>query len=124
MGITASSMATMRPLFVAFFSRSKLFGSTTRHSTYPRNTSRLAYFCKNNDVEELELQSDLGRSIRVTTAVIKTESTRPRRDEEGDKNSTESKTALNGESKWGANLEIDNCENIGHYTTIEGGLAA
>jgi hypothetical protein len=123
MGLTASSMATMRPLFVAFFSRSKLFGSTSRQNTYPRNISRLAYFRKNTDVEELELQSDLSKSIRVTTTVIKTESTRPKRNEEAVKSSTESETALNGESKWGPNVEVDNCESVEHHTTIEGGLA-
>jgi hypothetical protein len=120
-------MVTMRPLFLAFFSRSKLFGSTTRSSTYPRNTSQLGYFRKreNIDVEELELHSDLGKSIRVTTTITNTQSTLPGRNKEAgaNSNSSESERALNGESKWGANLETGSCEDVGYRTAIEGGVA-
>jgi len=118
-------MATMRPLFVAFFSRSKLFGSTTRGSTYPRSASRLGYFRKREitEVDELELHSDLGKSIRVTTTITNTESTRTGRNKEIDTNMSESERALNGESKWGADIETDSCKDVLHCTTIEGGLA-
>jgi hypothetical protein len=125
-GITASSMATMRPLFVAFFSRSKLFGSTTpRGNTYPRNASRLGYFRKreNTEVEELELHSDLGKSIRVTTTITNTESTRTGQNNEGRTNTSESEMALNEESQWDTIVETDSSKEVGHHTTIEGGLA-
>jgi hypothetical protein len=124
-GITASAMATMRPLFVSFFSRSKLFGSTTRGSTYPRSASRLGYFRKreNVDVEELELHSDLGKSIRVTTTITNTQSTLTDRNNEVGTNSSESESALKGETKWVANVETDSCEDVGYRTTIEAGLA-
>jgi hypothetical protein len=92
-------MATMRPLFMSFFSRSKLFGSTTRGSTYPRKASRLGYFRKNDDVQGLELHSNLGKSIRVTTTIINTQSTRKDKNEEVVTTSSESETALKGESK-------------------------
>jgi hypothetical protein len=77
--ITAASMATMRPLFVAFFSRSKLFGSTTCvDATYTGSTSWPGYFRRreNTDVEELELRSGLGNGILVTTTITNTQSTR------------------------------------------------
>jgi hypothetical protein len=121
-GITASSMATMRPLFVAFFSRSKLFGSTTRDTKYPRNASRLGYFRKkeNTDVEELELHSDLGKSIRVTTTITNTESTRMGRNREDGAHSNESEGELKTESKWGSNMETDSVKDIGPRTVIEG----
>jgi hypothetical protein len=122
-GITASSMATMRPLFVAFFSRSKLFGSTTtRDTAYPRNASRLGYFRKkeNTDVEELELHSDLGKSIRVTTTITNTESTRVGRNREVGSHSNESERELKTESKWGSNMEIDSVKDVGPRTFIEG----
>jgi hypothetical protein len=124
-GITASSMATMRPLFVAFFSRSKLFGSTTHITTYARSASRLGYFRKreNTEVEELELHSDLGKSIRVTTTITNTESTRTGRNKEVNTDTSESERALNGESKWGADIETDSCKDVRQYTTIEAGVA-
>jgi hypothetical protein len=123
-GITASSMATMRPLFVAFFSRSKLFGSTTRDTAYPRNASRLGYFRKkeNTDVEELELHSDLGKSIRVTTTITNTESTCMGRNREVGAHSNENEMELKTEGKWGSNMETDNVKDVGHrtVTVIEG----
>jgi hypothetical protein len=122
-GITASSMATMRPLFVAFLSRSKLFGSTTRGGSYARTISRLGRFRRDTDVEELELHSDLGKSIRVTTTIVNTESKRTMRNGEVGKSSSESETALKGEGKWSANLEAESCEDVGHQTRIEAGAA-
>jgi hypothetical protein len=124
-GITASSMATMRPLFVAFFSRSKLFGSTTRGSTCPRSISRLGYFRKkeNTDVEEVELHSDLGKSILVTTTITKTQSTLTGKNKDVGTNSSESERALNGETKWISNVETGSCEDVVYCTTIQGGAA-
>jgi hypothetical protein len=124
-GIIASSMATMRPLFIAFFSRSKLFGSTTRGNTYPRNTSQLGYFRrrKNISANEIELHSDLGKNIRVTTTVTNTQSSLPARNGEACTNSSESERALNGEHKWGADLDTNSVEDVGYRTTIEAGVA-
>jgi hypothetical protein len=124
-GITASSMATMRPLFVAFFSRSKLFGSTTSINTHPRNASRLGYFRRREHInlEEIELHSDLGKNIRVTTTITNTQSTLAGGNKDVGTNSSESERALNGESKWVANLETDSCEDPGYRTIIEAGAA-
>jgi hypothetical protein len=124
-GIVASSMATMRPLFVAFFSRSKLFGSTTRGNTYPRKTSQLRFFHRreNISVDEIELHTDLGKTIRVTTTVTNTQSSLPGRNREACTNSSESERALKGEYKWGADLDTHTVENVGYHTTIEAGVA-
>jgi hypothetical protein len=122
-------MATMRPLFVAFFSRSKLFGSTTRGNTnnaYPRNASRLGYFRKreNTEVEELDLHSDLGKSIRVTTTITNTESTRVGRNRDIGTDTNESEMALQGETKWIADAETDSVKDLRHTrTVIEAGIA-
>jgi hypothetical protein len=124
-GIIASSMATMRPLFVAFFSRSKLFGSTTNGNTYPKNASQLGYFRRreNISVDELELHSDLGKNIRVTTTVTNTQSSLPGRNREACNNSSESERALKGEHKWGADLDTHSVEDAGCRTIIEAGVA-
>jgi hypothetical protein len=124
-GIIASSIATMRPLFVAFFSRSKLFDLTTRGNTYPKNTSQLGYFRRreNISVDEIELHSDLGKNIRVTTTVTNTQSSLPRRNREAYTNSSESKRTLKGEYKWGVNLDTHSVEDVGYRTTIEAGVA-
>jgi hypothetical protein len=124
-GIIASSMATMRPLFVASFSRSKLFGSTTRGSTYLRNTSRLGYFRRkeNISVDEIELPSDLSKNIRITTTITNAQSSPPGRNREACTNSSESERALKGEHKWGAELDTYSVEDVGYRTTIEVGVA-
>ncbi len=128
-GITASSLATMRPLFVAFFSRSRLFGSTTtpHGHTHPKNPSQLGYVRKrsNIDAEDLELHSDLGKSILVTTTTVtQTQSTLPARSEEAGTGSSESERALKGENTWGADSERSrSLEDVGYRTTIEAGAA-
>jgi hypothetical protein len=127
-GITVSSMATMRPLFIAFFSRSKLFGSTTRGgATNTRSVSRLGYFRKRDitNMEELELRSGLGfsRSIRVTTTITNTQSTRTERNKEFRTNTSESEMALKGEGNWGAGMETDSFRDVRHYATVEAGVA-
>jgi hypothetical protein len=121
-GIVASSMATMRPLFVAFFSRSKLFGSTTRGNTHSKSTGpELGFFRRreNKSVNEIELHSDVGKSIRVTTTVTNTQSSFPGRNRGAGTNSSESERALKGEDKWGADLDTHTVENVGYRTTVE-----
>jgi hypothetical protein len=118
----------MRPLFIAFFSRSKLFGSTTRGgATNTRSALRFGYFRKteNTNVEELELRSGLGlgKSIQVTTTITNTQSTRTERNKEFRTNTSESEMALKGESSWGAGMETDSCKDVRHYATIEAGVA-
>jgi hypothetical protein len=124
-GIIASSMATMRPLFVAFLSRSKLFGSTSRGNTYPKNTSQLGYFRRrgNISVDEIELRSDPDKNIRVTTTVTNTQSSPPGRNREACTNSSGSERALKGDCRWGADLDTHSFEDVGYRTTIEAGLA-
>lgn len=74
-GITASAMATLRPLFVNFFSRSRLLGSSTREASSawgPRSTNRKGYFRSggndNNSPEELGL-SGLPKGSGVSTTI-------------------------------------------------------
>jgi len=124
-GITASSMATMRPLFVAFFSRSKLFGSASHGNIYPRNASQLRYFRRkeNITVDELELHSGLGKDIHVTTTVTNIQSSLPGRNREACDNSSESERGLKGEHKWGADLDTHSVEDVGCRTIIEAGAA-
>ena len=124
-GIVASSMATMRPLFVAFFSRSKLFGSTTHGNTSKKNTGpELGIFRRRKiSVDEIELHSDVGKTIRVTTTVTNTKSSLPRTNRDAGTNSSESERALKGEDKWGADLEAHTVENVGYRTTVEARVA-
>jgi hypothetical protein len=124
-GITASSMATMRPLFVAFFSRSNLFGSSSHGNPNPRNASPLGYLRQreNTEVEELELHSDLAKRIRVTTTVTNTQSKFPSRDKELGTKSNESERGLKGDDKWLTHMENESFEDVGYHTSIEGGAA-
>jgi hypothetical protein len=69
-------MATLRPLFVNFFSRSRLLGSSTREASAgwgPRSASRKGYFRSgggrdNNGPEELGL-SGLPKGSGVSTTI-------------------------------------------------------
>jgi hypothetical protein len=124
-GIVASSMATMRPLFITFFSRSKAFSSSTHGNTNPRNASQLGYFRKkeNSTVDELELYSNPGKSICVTTTVTNTQSPLPKKNREACDSSSESERALKGEHKWGADLDTYSVEDVGCRTVIEAGVA-
>jgi len=125
-GIIASSMATMRPLFVAFFSRSKLFGSTSRGNTYPRNTGpKLGFSRKRENIsgDEIELYSEFGKTIRVTTTVTNTESSPPGRNRDAGTNSSESERALKGVDKWGIDLDTHTVEDVGYRTTVKAMVA-
>jgi hypothetical protein len=119
MGVTASSLATLRPLFISFLSKSR-----SKASTYPRNTPRLRSYIKKTSRDDLELRSDFGKSIRVTTTVVNSESASVRKNQEVYKRSCESETALKEDSKWSSNLEADCYEDVGRGTFIEGGVAA
>jgi hypothetical protein len=130
MGITAASMATMRPLFMAFFSRSKLFGYTTNGQTRSWKASRLGYFRKKetSDVEELELHSDLGKGIRVTTTVTNTQSTRTNRDQDigtkSGRQKSDSEENLRAGSPCGVEFATDSSEDVGHRTIVEAGVTS
>jgi hypothetical protein len=75
-------MATLRPLFRTFLSRSKLFGSSTRtgdkSSTWPldRRANRAGYYRsgsgKKIGQEELGLRNDIGKGVGVTTTIKST----------------------------------------------------
>jgi hypothetical protein len=119
MGVTASSLATLRPLFISFLSKSR-----SKASTYPRNTLRLRSYIKKTSRDDLELRSDFGKSICVTTTVVNSESASVRKNQEVYKRSCESETALKEDSKWSSNLEADCYEDVGRGTFIEGGVAA
>ena len=118
-GLVASSMATMRPLFVAFFSRSKLFGSSTGANTYPRNTGQLGFFHKREHISVDEIE--LGKTIRVTTTVTNTKSSLPGRNRDTGTNSSESERALKGDGKWGADVDTHTLEDVAYRTTIKAG---
>jgi hypothetical protein len=114
----------MRPLFLAFLSRSRLFGSTSspsRADRYPKNGSRLGYFRKKETTDdEFELHSDLSKSIRVITTITKTQSTRGDRKNELGSGASDSEIALKGERKWSG--DGGSCEDPGHSTYVEAGM--
>jgi hypothetical protein len=118
MGVTASSLATMRPLFMSFLSKSR-----SKASTYPRNIPRLRSYIKKTSRDDLELRSDFGKSIRVTTTVVNSESARVKKNQEVYKKSSESETALKEDSKWCSNLETDSFDDVKQGTLIKGGAA-
>jgi hypothetical protein len=69
-------MATLRPLFRTFLSRSKLFGASSRsRNTRPwsssRKTNRAGYFrsASGSKNTELGLRSDISKGIGVTTII-------------------------------------------------------
>jgi hypothetical protein len=116
MGIVAFSLAAMRPLFIAFLARSRSVVGTS-----DQNPSRLRYFSKKPTGDDLELRSDFGKSIRVTTTIVKSESSRVRKNQEVYKKSSESEIELKEDSKWSAHLETESCEDVGPDTVIKGG---
>lgn len=74
-GITASAMATLRPLFINFFSRSKFLGSSTHDGVYRNSKSRnkIGYIRSTGDVE-LGVKSGGTKNSGITvTTVIKSE---------------------------------------------------
>lgn len=83
-GITAAAMATLRPLFRTFLSRSKLFGSSTNpsgsHHAWPssRKPGRSGYFRSGSGLkhgaEELGLRGDIAKGVGVTTVIEGTNS--------------------------------------------------
>ena len=73
-------------------------------------------------MDELELHSDLGKSICVTTTVTNTQSSLPGRNRDA-YSSSESERALKGEHKWDANLDTHSVEDIGCRTIVEAGVA-
>ncbi|CAG8983008.1 hypothetical protein HYALB_00003587 [Hymenoscyphus albidus] len=112
-GLTASSMATLRPLFADFFSRSKLFGGTTPAGTLGRTTGQwagkprehqhihsgsttgLTSSSKDDDDVELgyKLRSDIkdSKNLGMTTTVIASrEDAELKRDKSGNKRWTKS----------------------------------
>jgi hypothetical protein len=115
----------MRPLFVAFFSRSKLFSSTIRRNKYPKHTGQFRFFRRkeNISVDEIALRSNLGKTIRVTTTVTNTQSSLPRRNRDAGADSSESERGLKGEDKWGVDMNTHIIEDIAYRTTIEAGMA-
>jgi hypothetical protein len=129
-GITASSMATLRPLFVAFLSRSRLLGSSNRGNTNAWEAAPQPRGGRKREVagvEELGLTSDVGKGgIRVTTTITKTQCEGKPKDMNGNlaRQSTDSVCALKGENEWGPKSADDSSEDVGHgnRTTIEGGV--
>lgn len=77
-------MATLRPLFRTFLSRSKLLGSSTKNQSgsnvWPssRKPGRAGYFRSgsgpHNGAEELGLRSDIAKGVGVTTVIKSTNS--------------------------------------------------
>jgi hypothetical protein len=113
-------MATLRPLFKAFLTRTR-----SANGTYaPWTGSKRGNFTKKSNGNNLELRDDFSKGIQVIkTTVINSEATRVKKNENGCKKSSESERELKEDSKWGTNLEIDSVEDIGHDIVIEGGRA-
>ena len=74
-GIAASSIATLRPLFRTFFSRSKLFGGTTSRqgsSGWPSAAGPSGGYIRSGSkggIETFGLRSDIGKTRGVTTII-------------------------------------------------------
>jgi hypothetical protein len=117
-GVIASSMATLRPLFIAFLSQTK-----SANGSHSWSRSRGGYFSNKPKGDDLELCPDFSKSIHVKTTVMHSESTRVKKPQEVFKGSSESVRVLNGDSKWHTNLETESVEEVGHGTFIEGGRA-
>jgi hypothetical protein len=115
-GVIASSMATLRPLFIAFLSRTK-----SANGSYSWSRSRGGYFSNKPKGDGLELRPDFSKSIHIKTTVMNSESTRVKKPQEVFKESSESVRVLNGGSRWHANLDTESVEEIGHSTFVEGG---
>jgi hypothetical protein len=79
-GITAAAMATLRPLFRAFLSRSKLFGSSTRSrsgsNAWPSSSKadRGGYVRSGSGQKDMELglRNDLAKGVGITTTIKST----------------------------------------------------
>ncbi len=72
--ITAASVATLRPLFREFYSRSNLFGGSTsarKYATNPWPKSGLpgSGYIRSPGNDEIELRNDVSKSIGVTTII-------------------------------------------------------
>jgi hypothetical protein len=117
-GVIASSMATLRPLFIAFLSQTK-----SANGSHSWSRSRGGYFSNKPKGDDLELCPDFSKSIHVKTTVMHSESTCVKKPQEVFKGSSESVRVLNGDSKWHTNLETESVEEVGHGTFIEGGRA-
>ena len=89
-GITAAAIATLRPLFRTFLSRSRLMGSSTESSegwSKRSKPTRLGYLRssdKNGGAEELGLRTDIGRNAGVTTVIQSQADPNDRKRPEGD----------------------------------------
>ncbi|KAE8447375.1 hypothetical protein EG329_010789 [Mollisiaceae sp. DMI_Dod_QoI] len=78
-GITTGAMATLRPLFRTFLSRSKLFGSSARsgdkNSAWPLSgqANRVGYFRsargKKDGKEAFGLRNDIAKGVGITTTI-------------------------------------------------------
>lgn len=126
MGIAASSLACLRPLFRSMHLSSIHLGSNTTVNN-PGNLSRHRYFSSRsrNRPEELELQNNFAKAIRVTT-VINTHSSRDTgRDVEVGmggqiQEGSEITITSNREDGWNKNLSGDNTYEIGRFTPVSG----
>lgn len=106
-GITAAAMATLRPLFRTFLSRSKLFGSSTRSrsgsNAWPasKKANRGGYIRSGGGQKdtELGLRNDIVKGAGITTTIKSTSN--PGFDENGTVQSKKLKrSGSGGELRW------------------------
>jgi hypothetical protein len=81
MGITASSLACMKPLFRTCFSKSGYLTSNTTALAWSPSPRRASRSTNNNAPGEIHLHENFDKSIRVET-VIEAHSARDNSDEE------------------------------------------
>jgi hypothetical protein len=117
-GVIASSLATLRPLFITFLGRTR-----PANGSYTQSRPQGGYFSTMPKGDDLELRPDFSKSIHVKTTVMNSEARRVKKPQEVFKGSSESVRVLNGDSKWHANLETESVEEVGQRTFIEGGQA-
>jgi hypothetical protein len=124
MGIAASSLACLRPLFRSIYLSSSMYlGSTTTVNT----PSRLRYvYSRSHDRREgLELQNNFAKAIHVTT-VINTHSSRESgRDVEVGmggpiQERSEITNTSTGKDDWNKSLPSGSAKEMGRFTPVSG----
>jgi hypothetical protein len=130
MGIAASSLACLRPLFRRIFQSNSMYLGSATTANNPENLPRLHYVTSKgpNRREELELQSNFAKAIHVTTVINTHSSRNAGRDEEVDvggriHEGSEITMVSAGEDGWNKSLTSSTYE-MGRFTPASGETSA
>jgi hypothetical protein len=132
MGIAASSLACLRPLFRRIYQSSSMYLGSVTTVNHPGNLSRPHYVSSRrsrNRREELELQNNFAKAIHVTTVINAHSSRDTERDDEeagtGDRihEGSEITIVSSGEDGWNKSVGSISYE-IGRFTPVPGETSA